>query len=200
MTDTDICNMALSYIGKGVISNMEEEQENARACKLYYETTRRQILRECIWGFAHRIERLAKMDIDIPGWEYVYGYPAECLKINKLTEEVPDYQTRQYWDIYNVGSSIKVVAAHLENAYIDYTWDVKDPNLWDDIFVQAFAHLLASRLAQRLVGNPQLVQQEYQFYQATIMAAKTQDAREEEPRVDFRSSYIEARKGGFVNG
>ena len=34
MTDTDICNMALSNIGKGVIENMEEGVENARACKL----------------------------------------------------------------------------------------------------------------------------------------------------------------------
>ena len=32
MTDTDICNMALSNIGKGVIENMEEGVENARAC------------------------------------------------------------------------------------------------------------------------------------------------------------------------
>ncbi len=35
MTDTDICNMALSNIGKGVIENMEEGVVTARGCKLF---------------------------------------------------------------------------------------------------------------------------------------------------------------------
>ena len=84
MTDTDICNMALSNLGKGVIANMEEGIEDARACKLFYETTRREVLREFPWGFAHRIERLAVVDTNVPGWSYAYGYPAQCLKINNV--------------------------------------------------------------------------------------------------------------------
>ena len=72
MTDTDICNMALSNIGKGVIENMEEGVENARACKLFYDPTRREVLRSFPWGFAHRIERLAVVDVDVPGWDFAY--------------------------------------------------------------------------------------------------------------------------------
>ena len=37
MTDTDICNMALSYIGKGTIVNRDEDIEDARACNLFYD-------------------------------------------------------------------------------------------------------------------------------------------------------------------
>lgn len=75
MTDTDICNMALSNIGKGVIENMEEGVENARACKLFYDPTRREVLRSFPWGFAHRIERLAVVDVDVPGWDLPMAIP-----------------------------------------------------------------------------------------------------------------------------
>lgn len=200
MTDTDICNMALSNIGKGTISNMEEETENARACKLYYDPTRRQILREFTWGFAHRIERLALVDEKVPGYDYVYSYPAECLKINRLMEQIPNYRERHLWDIVNIGNSTKAIVCQVENAYIDYTWDVRDPNIFDDIFVQAFTELLTSKIAMRLTGNPQMMQNAYQLYQATMTAAQTQDAREEEPRVTFTSNYIKARQGGMGNG
>ena len=65
----------------------------------------------------------------------------------------------------------------------------------DVIFLQGFAHLLASKLAMRLTGNPQQAQNEYQLYRAAISQAQLQDAREMEPHTMFESSYIAARRG-----
>ena len=194
MTDTDICNMALSNLGKGMIANMEEGIEDARACKLFYETTRREVLREFPWGFAHRIERLAVVDADIPGWSHAYGYPAKGLKINNVFSDANSGRYERY-DVVNIGSSTKVIVANCSPCYADFTWDVKDPELMDDLFIQGFAHLLASKMAMRLTGNPQLGQNEYQLYRARIMQAQLQDAREQEPHTIFESSYIAARKG-----
>lgn len=194
MTDTDICNMALSNLGKGMITNMEEGIEDARACKLFYETTRREVLREFPWGFAHRIERLAVVDAAIPGWSYAYGYPAKGLKINNVFSDANSGRYERY-DVVNIGSSTKVIVANCSPCYADFTWDVKDPELMDDLFIQGFAHLLTSKMAMRLTGNPQLGQNEYQLYRARIMQAQLQDAREQEPHTIFESSYIAARKG-----
>lgn len=197
MTETDICNMALSEFGKGSIASMEEGVENARACKLFYEPTRREILREFPWGFAHRIERLAVVDRDVPGWAYAYAYPDKCLKVNKIAAQVPHDGHYEPFDIINIGTGTKVVATDLENAYADFIWDVQDPALFDDVFVQAFAHLLASKMAMRLTGNPQVSQQEYQLYKLGIQSAQMRDAREAHTEPQFFSNYIRARQGRY---
>lgn len=196
MTDTDICNMALSNLGKGAIANIEEGIEDARACKLFYEPTRRECLRSFPWGFAHRIERLAKVDIDVPGWDFAYGYPDKCLMIHNIASDASGTdRVYERFDIVNIGSSTKVVVTDTEQCYADYTWDVEDPELMDSIFLQGFTHLLASKLAMRLTGNPQQVQNEYQLYRAVINQAQLMDAREMEPHTMFESSYIKARRG-----
>lgn len=196
MTDTDICNMALSNIGKGVIENMEEGVENARACKLFYEPTRRECLRSFPWGFAHRVERLAVVDVDVPGWDFAYAYPDKCLMIRNVASDASGAdRVYERFDVVNIGFSTKVVVTNGEQCYADYTWDVSDPELMDVIFLQGFAHLLASKLAMRLTGNPQQAQNEYQLYRAAISQAQLQDAREMEPHTMFESSYIAARRG-----
>ena len=48
---------------------------------------------------------------------------------------------------------------------------------------------------ERLTGNPQQGQNEYQLYRAVIAQAQVQDAREMEPHTAFESSYIAARRG-----
>lgn len=197
MTDTDICNMALSEFGKGTIASMEEGVETARACKLFYEPTRRELLREFPWGFAHRLERLAVVDREVPGWTYAYGYPDRCLKVNKIVAQTPHYGHYEPFDIVNIGSSTKVIVSNLEEAYADFIWDAKDPALFDDIFIQAFAHLLASKMAMRLTGNPQISQQEYQLHKMAIQSAQLQDAREAHTEPQFFSNYIRARQGRY---
>ena len=61
MTPTDICNMALAFIAKGRISSMDEQTEQGRQCKLFYEITKRDLLRNYTWGFAKKIDKLAEL-------------------------------------------------------------------------------------------------------------------------------------------
>ena len=84
MNTIDICNLALSYIGKGTIADLEEKNENARQCKLHYDHQRQMLLRDYDWGFARRIVNLAVVNAKIPGWRYVYKYPAKCLAVRRL--------------------------------------------------------------------------------------------------------------------
>ena len=79
MNNTDICNMALAYLAKGRISSIDENNELARQCKLFYDHSRKGLLREYSWGFAKRIIRLAELDASNPDWKYVYAYPEKCV-------------------------------------------------------------------------------------------------------------------------
>ena len=87
MNSTDICNMALAYIGQGRIASIEEESEEAIQCGIFYDHLRRKLLSEHRWGFAERYVKLALLNEKIPGWKYIYAYPAKCLVIRKIYEK-----------------------------------------------------------------------------------------------------------------
>ena len=59
MTNTDICNMALSFLSKGKISSIDDNVEEAKQCKIHYEHCRKILLRQYPWGFAKRTVKLA---------------------------------------------------------------------------------------------------------------------------------------------
>ena len=200
MTDTDLCNIALSNIGKGTITSMEGEVENARSCKLYYDLVRRQTLRAFSWGFAHRIERLALVDVDIAGWDYVYAYPDKCLMVNRIIDEDDrtDQETIVTFDIINLGGSTKGIVANVQNASVDYVWDVTDPDVMDSLFVEAFTYLLAANIANRLTGNPKMYDMQYQLYQAALQSARLKTSQEKRKKLEYHSSYADARFGRMV--
>lgn len=66
MNSTDICNMALAYIGQGRIASIEEESEEAIQCGIFYDHLRRKLLSEHRWGFAERYVKLALLNEKSP--------------------------------------------------------------------------------------------------------------------------------------
>lgn len=81
MNNTDICNMALAYLAKGRISSIDENNELARQCKLFYDHSRKGLLREYSWGFAKRIIRLAELDASNPdGSMYMHIQKNVCVQ------------------------------------------------------------------------------------------------------------------------
>lgn len=44
MTNTDICNLALSYLSKGKITSMDDNTEEAAQCKIHYEQDRKSVV------------------------------------------------------------------------------------------------------------------------------------------------------------
>ena len=52
MNSTEICNMALSYLGNGRVNSIDDAAEDARKCKIHYDHDRRRMLAAYSWGFA----------------------------------------------------------------------------------------------------------------------------------------------------
>lgn len=196
MTSTDICNLALSYLAKGRIMSMtEEKSEEARQCKLHYENCRKRLLSSYTWGFAKSVVRLARLAVAVPGWEYIYAYPQNCLRLNLIFDEqnarnketdITDYET------INVGTT-KAIATDIENAWVEYVADEKDPERFSVEFVEALARMLAYSMAMVLTGNAQLMQTNYQLMQASVQEAKTISATERERKTEYPTTYADAR-------
>ena len=194
MTETDICNMSLGYIGKGQIKSMEENQENARTCKLYYHQTRQETLRDFPWNFAVRVERLALVHETVSGYAYAYAWPETCVRICKLRGEESWPMTYEPYEVLNMDTATKLIACNLEEAYLVYIYDVTDPDLMDAAFIEGFARLLAAKISMALTGNPQQYQLQYQMYQTAVQKARIYDGQEGQKPTPYKSTYAEARR------
>lgn len=191
----EICNMALGHIGMKSISSVDEASENARKCKLFYEPLRDTVLRGCAWNFATAYEELAVLDESIPGWRLLYSQPNRCLSVRKvfsessLTNPIPV----NHKIILSPDSKVKAIAADLEGAWVEFTYQVTDPSMFDAQFIEALSYRLGAALAQPLAGNIQMGQGLLQMSTTIMDSAKLSNAREGSQQKPNYSSLVEAR-------
>ena len=197
MTSTDICNLALAYLAKGRITSLTQNTEEARQCAMHYDHCRRLLLRSYRWGFARRIEKLALSALTIPGWEFVYGYPADCLIVRFVFEKEgaakKEVDLNQF-DISDV-DGVKVICTDVEQAWCEYTEDVVEVAKMTEEFVEALARYLAASMAMVITGNGELMNTNYQLMQAALNQAQVEAAREREQKPQWPKEYAEVRFG-----
>jgi hypothetical protein len=170
----DICNLALSHVRGGSINSIDENSTQAVQCRLHYPILLQQITQDSPWQFASAIKPLSLLIEEIFGWGYVYQYPTDCLRINRI---IPDFSLVDSVDrssvvyyrnndelapqlgripsveykIFN-SSGNKVITANYPDLRIDYRVAITDPTLFSADFTLALSHLLASHLAIPIVG------------------------------------------------
>ena len=199
MTPTDICNMALAFIAKGRIASMDEQTEQARQCKLFYEQTKIDLLRNYTWGFAKRVSKLAELTQAeaSPYWKYIYAYPQKCVAVRKIFDKETGKQVlagqQEEWDLYMASDNVPGIGCDVPQAYLEYTYDVDDTNLFSADFVDAFSHMLAFNICLQLTGNSGLQQTQYQLAQQALMRAKYTTASEKHSIPDYPSKYFDGR-------
>ena len=196
MNSTDICNMALSYIGQGRINSIDDASEEARKCKVHYDHDRRRMLTAYPWGFAKRVEKLALHEDEIPGWDYVYAYPAECLSVLYVYDKEharKKEEERQDFEIITLGGGRKGVATNVAEAWAEYTEDAKDPSVFSEEFTEGLTHLLASSIAMGITGNANISVQHMQLAQQSVATARYYDALEKEKRMRYPNKYANER-------
>lgn len=192
MNITDICNMALNHIGKGTVTSVDDRNELGRTLKIHYDLQRQMLLTEYTWGFARRTEKLALLDKEIPGWDYVYAYPNTCLMVRQVfNRETGD--KRNPYDIVNLNDNTKAIVCNLADAYIHYTYDAKDVELFSPDFKQALSYFLAGSIAVPLAGSATLAGQMKNEGAALLNQAKTRMAQERNGSYDYVSSYVRGR-------
>lgn len=196
MNITDICNLALSYIGKGSISDINANTENARACKRHYDHKRRQLLRDYSWGFANSSMKLAELNAKFPGWEKTYAYPRKCLAIrriyNEAGEQIKEYEGDKY-KVFMATEEIKAICCNVPEAYMDFTYDNTQTEIYTPDFIEALARGLAADMAMSLTGSPQLAQEQMQYMQYALANAMLTSAMERNPVNKYPDNYAKAR-------
>lgn len=200
MNEVDICNLALNFLGKGIIKSLSENTELARTCKLHYDRYRRILLKDYSWEFAERtikLEQVEDFGDNVKGWDYVYRYPDDCLQVLKIYDgddrRKNDQREKFFVQTVDYRLGTKVICCNLENAYMDYVCNEEDCNYFSEEFVEALAHYLAYGMAQALTGSEAKAQTELQYMQTALYQAKLRTAREREHEPSLPHKYFDGR-------
>lgn len=196
MNRTEICNMALAIIKRQRIDSLEETSEEARTCKTFYEHTRKRLLEMYNWGFARRMERLALRLDTVPGWQFCYGYPQECISVRLIFDEphaMMREMERQDFQIVTISGDDRVIGTNVEEAWAEFTSDVKNPDNFNTEFTEALVRMLAANMAVPLTGDGELMKMNFQLAQQAINIAMHESVVEQERRTKWPRKYSQAR-------
>lgn len=85
MTRIDICNNALSQLGRDSISSWDDESATARQIKVFYETSVDRLLREHNWNFAMATAKLVETkNKGIADYPVPCAVPLDCSRVIRL--------------------------------------------------------------------------------------------------------------------
>jgi len=195
MNNIEICNLALGRIGVEEINRMDEASNAARICTRYFDFTRQNVLRRFPWTFATKRVQLAQLDETAPDFQYVYQYPADALAVRLMyNEHFVGLPKDNHFRLMN-GAGGRKIYCDIPNAWIEYTADVKDSELFDAQFVEAFSWKLASEMAFSLTGNMNLATNAIQAYNAYFTEAAGEDAAEDNQEEIVQDRLVNARWG-----
>lgn len=206
MSPVDICNMALGHLNQAFISSISNSSSASnpeKACFLYYPIVRNSLLEEYPWSFATRFERLPTL---VPlsgqtyyGYDYVFSYPTDCLRIIKLVL-YEDYlqpasrssQENLPFEVQlNKENSSRVVLTNYSDVMAHYIANPIDCNLISPGFALALSYSLAVALSGVLRSS--LPSGFAQLAALNLEKAKANDAQQSYFTVDNRSTYSTAR-------
>jgi len=177
MSDTSICNLALSHIGN--ISEVKsidppDSSAEARKCAAFYPIAKDAALAYHNWTFTKRSAALSDIGDPIDGWLYRYRAPTEMLKPLVVTEsglDVPMPFEMEGDDEYKT-----IILTNAKNAILKYTKSINDESQFPPLLELAISHLLASFLAGSIPKDAKRSDAELKKYEIVIEKAKTADS------------------------
>lgn len=179
----DICNNALVRIGSKTITSLADGDKVANACNTIYEQTRDMLLRQHLWNFALKRQKLAS-EVDTPVFGYAYSYPlpADYIRFKSLDDSYTVYKVEQ-GKLLTDDASVKLT----------YVSRVTDTSKFDPLFVEALTLALAVKLSYILIGSNGREGALKDELQKIMFLAKQVDGQDDTPDSLDPSFYLDSR-------
>ena len=153
-TAIQISNIALNNIGDGTITDFDDANSRARACKLRFEDVRDAVLRSHPWNCMTRRTELSKSADYTPPFEFDNAYVIDNTQILRVLSM---YESDQYEYPFKIeGGFLLTDATTAKIKYIKRPASRDDTSDFDAQLVQAIAMALASEIAMDLTGQAQI--------------------------------------------
>jgi len=205
-----ICNMALARINQKPIQSITETNSvAAQFCNLFYDPTRRWLLRQHPFGFAKSSDALALTTEEALGWDYVYQKPSASLRIWSLTSLAGNSSTLSpvfrngemvYAPSVKDGSTVEFdvfgdkIYTNLEDAYAIYSNDIEDTTKFDDGFIDSLAWRLAYEVSMPITGKLALRKLAKEGFDESIAVSMSSSSNERRVAQTVGSDLVEARR------
>lgn len=198
-SQTQVCNLALSFLGAGTITAITDNTTAARVLSAEYDLTRDAELREHTWCFSIKRASLAALtDVPVSGpYSTYYQLPSDCLKVLMAGDSWPganltDYRTSPVNSDYLLegGRILTNLPAPLSLRYIA---QISDTGLFDSNFVIALAAKLAWKCCERITQSAEKRQLAIAEYNSAVSAGLRANAIEKVTEFPADDSWILAR-------
>jgi len=197
---TDIGNLALQHVGQPPVMRIDDkDNDTARVLDLVFEPALREMGRDHEWNCLKTRTTLAQSS-PAPdfGFSYRYRQPTDCIRVLRVNGRDVDEPT----DLYEIeGRDILTDADTMKLQYIRYT---EDTTLFDSLFVEALAILIASKVAVTIRQDERLAASLTKQYLTVILprARKVDGNERNKAPYDARqqSRSLGSRQSGTFNG
>lgn len=189
-----IWNRALGFLGTRSVASERENTPEAIQCRLYWDSARRQVLRDFPWPFAQRRCRPARLPLP-DGYEadyrFAYALPEDCLKAHEIRHE--GRHARPFALAHHPENNCPMLLTDAARALLLYSCDVRDCSLFDDLFAHMLARKLAALVAVSLLkNNTTKINELEQLYGASLPQAR-QASGSEAREAPLRDGWLDAR-------
>jgi len=159
-SQTDVCNLALSYLGQSSIASISDNSNAARVLNIEFEPIRRALLEgPGIWRFSFKRASLPSLTtVPVSGpFTTMYAMPSDCLRPLQIGDMWPgldlsDYRLGPTDADYSIEGR-NILCDYGSPLSLQYVADVTDVTQWNPNFVIAFAANLAWSACERLTGS-----------------------------------------------
>lgn len=202
VTLTDLANMALSHVGvSDRIASINDKNTRARACLLFYENVRDQVLRDFDWPFARRFALLTRVG-NQPTLEWLYSYrvPAEAIAVRRIVNEFGRTETDLSRTRFTIvsddqGQLVYTDYSSTTGPVVAYTKRETDTGRFPPDFAQSVALLLAAHIAPEISKGDELKlgERALQKYDWRVRLAWANAANEEAVDLPADSRFVTER-------
>ena len=181
--DVDIANLALQKLGAKRIASLTEDSRNARSCNTLYTKVRDAELRSHPWSFAIGRALLAP-SVTAPAFDYLYQFPmpVDCLRILPPNDNDLDWKVEGRNILTNSKNGSAILPSNISTSSpvmaLIYIKQITDPTLFDAIFVEAFAAMLAYEMAEEITQSNTKKSDQMENYKYWIGEARKANAFE----------------------
>ena len=148
-SDIEICNIALSYVGKDEIRTFAKSNKAERVCERAYNHCLRRLLSgRYSWSFAREVASLrVTVGKDVNSYGTPYDKPIDCLVPRDILPE----GTKQSWEL--IGDSIYT---RVYSPQLLYTKKIERTSLMPEYFISALTMLIASMITPSMKGGTKI--------------------------------------------
>lgn len=203
-TAVDICNLALSYLGdRATVTSIDPPEGSAQAdhCARFYPVAVSSLLATFPWSFAITRKRLSLLSYKPLGGGYAFALPADCVTLIEVKayevtgddeEEIVTSQSAVHYTREIVNNQRAIITEY-PRVWIKYVTSEVPARNFPDLFADALAYLLASKLAGVLMPGTSGAQMSAEMLKAYMLyeaKARHEDAVQDQKHFAVKPDFL----------